>query len=97
MRPRNVSKAIDHGQDDQAEGKRNPNVRDTSGSDFVNDNGARPRENQRECPEAFSRESFRHPDLRGLEAGLFAPLLDLRPDFVANKADLFELYGFAAL
>ena len=91
MRPRNVSKGIDHGQDDQAEGKRNPNMGDTSARDFVNHDRAGPCENQGEGTKTFSSELFRHPDLRRrrLQADLFAPLLNLRPDFVPNKADLF--------
>src|SRR5438128_5959838 len=34
---------------------------------------------------------------RRLQADLVAPLLNLRPDFIANDPDLFEFCGFAAL
>src|SRR5437016_4805822 len=34
---------------------------------------------------------------RRLQADLVAPLLNLRPDFVANDPDLFEFCGLAAL
>ena len=99
MRPRNVSKGINHGEDDQAEGKRNPNMGDTSARDFVNHDRAGPCEDQGEGSETFSSEFFRHPDLhhRGLQTDFFAPLLNLRPDFVANDPDLFEFCGLAAL
>src|SRR6476469_7636133 len=73
-------------------------MRDASAGDFVNYDRARPRENEREGPETFSGEFLSHRDLRRyrLQADLVAPLLNLRPDFVANKPDLFEFCGFAA-
>src|SRR6266480_4642202 len=72
---------------------------DTSARDFVNHDRAGPCEDQREGTETFASEFFRHPDLRcrRLQAHLFAPLLNLRPDFVANDPDLFEFCRFAAL
>ena len=99
MRAGNISKGINHGQHDQAEGKRNPHMGDASTGDFVNNDRASPRENEREGPETFSSEFLRHPDLhrRRLQADFVAPLLNLRPNFVANKPDLFEFCGFAAL
>ena len=99
MRAGNISKAVDHGQHDQAERQRDPHMRDASAGDFVNDDRASPRENEREGPETFSREFFRHRALRRrrLQADFVAPLLNLRPDFVANNANLFEFCGFAAL
>src|SRR5258708_3591511 len=74
-------------------------MRDASTSDFVNDDRAGPRENERKSPETFSREFFPHRDLhrRRLQADLVAPPLNLRPDFVANDPDLFEFCGLAAL
>src|SRR4029079_6175462 len=70
-----------------------------SPTDFVNYDSASPRENQREGSETFSGEFLCHRDLRGrrLQATLVAPLLNLRPDFVANDPDLFEFCGFASL
>ena len=99
MRAGNISKAVDHGQHDQAERQRNPHVRDAAPGHFVNDDCASPRENEREGPETFSRKLFPHRDLhrRRLQTDFVAPLLNLRPDFVANKADLFEFCGVAAL
>src|SRR5438874_4769793 len=46
-----------------------------------------------------SAMSFLAIDLRcrGLQADLFAPLLNLRPDLVANEPNLFEFCGFTAL
>src|SRR5438874_6000557 len=72
---------------------------DTSARDFVNHDRAGPCEDQREGTETFASEFFRHLDLhrRGLQADLFAPLLNLRPDLVANEPNLFEFCGFTAL
>src|SRR6059058_2758774 len=46
-----------------------------------------------------SAMSFLAIDLRcrGLQADLFAPVLNFRPNFVANDPDLFEFCGLAAL
>ena len=54
-------------------------MRDASAGDFVNDDRASPRENEREGPETFSREFFRHRALRRrrLQADFVAPLLNL--------------------
>src|SRR5437764_7802124 len=67
--------------------------------DFVNHDRAGPGEDQGEGTKTFGSEFFRHPDLhcRGLQANFFAPLLNLRPDFVANDPDLFEFCDGAAL
>ena len=97
MRAGNVAKGVNHGQHDQAEGQRNPHMGNASPTDLVNDDRASPRENEREGPETFRNEFFCHPDLRGLQADLVAPLLNLRPDFVTNDPDLFEFCGFTAL
>src|SRR6476620_3602676 len=74
-------------------------MRDASTGDLVNNDRASPRENEREGPETFSSKFFRHRNLhrRRLQTDFVAPLLNFRPDFVANKADLFEFRGFAAL
>jgi hypothetical protein len=90
---------VETGQHDQAKGKCNPNMRDASTSDVVDNDRASPCEYQREGPEAFSSEPLRHHDLhrRRLQADLVAPLLNFGPDFVANKADLFKLCDFAPL
>src|SRR5437764_13643731 len=92
-------RGIDHGQDDQAEGKRNPNMGDTSARDFVNHDRAGPCEDQREGTATSASEFFRHPDLRcrRLQAHLLAPLLNLRPDVVANYPDLIASCGYDGL
>src|SRR6476660_9076844 len=58
-----------------------------------------PAKTSAEGPETFRREFLRHCDLhrRRLQADLVAPLLNLRPNFVANDPDLFEFCGFASL
>ena len=95
MSPRRVN----HGEHDQAEGQRDPHMGNASPTDFVNDDRASPRENEREGSETFSGEFLRHRDLcrHRLQADFVAPLLNLRPDFVANEPDLFEFCGVAAL
>jgi len=66
VRAGNISQAVDHSQHDQAEGKRNPHMRDASSGDFVNNDRASSRENEREGPETFSREFFPHLHRRRL-------------------------------
>src|SRR5207302_11166917 len=58
-----------------------------------------PAKTSAKVPRHSAASFFRHRDLhrRRLQADLVAPLLDLRPDFVANDPDLSEFCGFAAL
>src|SRR4029077_6361713 len=99
MGARNVSQGVNHGQHDQAEGQRDPHMGNASPTDFVNYDRASPREHEREGPETFSREFFRHRALRRrrLQADFVAPLLNLCPYFVANDPDLFEFWVLLAL
>ena len=57
MRAGNVSKGIHHGQHDQAEGKRNPNMGDTSTGDFVDNDCPGSCENQREGSESTQQRA----------------------------------------